>query len=91
MNQYYVLYNPFSSNGAGRKESEKIFEYLKEESIEFMDMSAIPDHDYSLLFDKMDNTDKLVICGGDGTLNRFVNDCDDKFPDVDIYVFPTGT
>ena len=61
MNQYYVLYNPFSSNGAGRKESEKIFEYLKEESIEFMDMSAIPDHDYSLLFDKMDNTDKLVI------------------------------
>ncbi|MBO7729490.1 MAG: diacylglycerol kinase family protein [Lachnospiraceae bacterium] len=91
MNQYYVLYNPFSSNGAGRKESEKIFEYLKEESIEFMDMSSIPDHDYSLLFDKMDNTDKLVICGGDGTLNRFVNDCDDKFPDVDIYVFPTGT
>lgn len=58
----------------------------------FIDMTAIPDSDYKPLFDKMFPGDKIVLCGGDGTLNRFVNDCDDKFPEgVDIYLFPTGT
>lgn len=92
MGQYYVFFNPFSSNGNGKSEADKVHEYLKNESLLFIDMTAVKDSDYTPLFEKMYPGDKIVLCGGDGTLNRFVNDCDDQFPkDVDIFLFPTGT
>ena len=33
----------------------------------------------------------IIICGGDGTLNRFLNDTEDIRPDCDIYYYPSGS
>ena len=35
------------------------------------------------------DVDKLIVCGGDGTLNNAINLCKDK--DIDIYYLPFGT
>ncbi len=35
--------------------------------------------------------DKLVICGGDGTLNRFINDFDLSCISNEIYYYATGS
>ena len=87
----YIFYNPLSSNGAGKEQAVKVLEYLKDGNNNFINMTEIPDGDYAPLFAKMTSEDKIILCGGDGTLNRFVNDCEDTFPDVEIYLFPTGT
>ncbi len=90
MGKYYILYNPYASNGTGEQQAKKVLVHLKNETATFIDMTR-DDTDYSQLFAKMEADDKLILCGGDGTLNRFINDCDARFPDVDIYLFPTGT
>ncbi len=66
----YVLYNPLSGNGRG----EKSVNYVKlpEGDAVFLDVTEISD--YSKFFDNLEKDDRVVICGGDGTLNRFIND-----------------
>lgn len=91
MSKYYVLFNPYASNGSGKEEAKKIINYLPEGECEFFDMTVACEENYKDFFGKLSADDKIVICGGDGTLNRFVNDCDDKIPDNEIYLFPTGT
>ena len=88
MGKNYVLYNPFADNGKGELNSRKVKEYLKGE-IEFTDMSKVSN--YQDLFRKFAPDDRLIICGGDGTLIRFVNACDDMIPDNEVYLFPVGT
>ena len=66
----YVLYNPLSGNGRG----EKSVNYVKlpEGDAVFLDVTEISD--YSKFFDNLEKDDRVVICGGDGTLNRFIKD-----------------
>lgn len=89
MGKYYVMFNPFASNGAGEREAKAITKYLPESECEFQDMTVI--NDFDAFFKSISDEDKIVICGGDGTLNRLANACDDKFPDNEIYLFPIGT
>ncbi len=88
MGKNLVLFNPLSANGNGEREVKKIKKYVSEE-IELVDMTKI--ESYSDFFASLDDDDKLYICGGDGTLNRIINDCEDKFPENDIYFFGIGT
>lgn len=68
----YVLYNPFSNNKMGYVEAQKLNDILKGEELEFVDMTSISS--YADFFGAIGSDRKVVICGGDGTLNRFVND-----------------
>lgn len=69
--KFYVLYNPI----AGKGKCEEIARSLENKlggSVEgYADMTKITNYS-AFLSDKGDCS--LVICGGDGTLNRFVND-----------------
>lgn len=88
MKKTYVLYNPFSSNGGGRKNAESINRFVNE-PLDFVNMSEI--NSYEEFFASLDADDKIILCGGDGTLNHFINDCKNKFPDNEIDFFGTGT
>ena len=86
MEKVYLLYNPLAGNGKCRENIE-ILKNLRDE-LEFVDMSKI---DYRDFFASADANARLIICGGDGTLNRFVNDTrgiDIKNP---IYLYCIGT
>ncbi len=82
----YVLYNPNAANGncyQKIKESNKFNDY------KFVDMKKI--ESYQSFFDNSDKDDTVVIAGGDGTLNRFINDTQNLNIRNKLYYFPAGT
>ena len=84
----YVLYNPLAGNGnAG--EDAKLLQMVLDEDLEYYDITRITN--YEAFIDGMEMEDYLVIVGGDGTLNRFVNDTDGLEISQEILYFPTGT
>ncbi len=47
--------------------------------------------DYSTFFDGIESEENIVICGGDGTLNRFINSVDTDRIENEIYCYCTGS
>ena len=71
---WQILYNPKAGNGCGKEGAEKLKDILHNGELTFTDMTDITD---TAAFQRsLGADDKLVICGGDGTLNRFINDFD---------------
>lgn len=87
----YVLYNNKSNNGKGGGTARKVGEFWKDKELVFVDVFSIGD--YREFFSKLEPDDEICICGGDGTLNHFVNDADsaDYKMTNKIYFYPTGT
>ena len=91
MEKYYVLFNPIAGNHTGEAEAKKLADCdaLKEAELVFCDMTQIAD--YSAFFAKLSEKDKIILAGGDGTLNRFVNDTDGLSIPNEIYYYATGS
>lgn len=85
--KYIILYNPNAANNAGESNAQKLREMLEGEVV-FEDMTKL---DYRRFFAQADPADTVVICGGDGTLNRFVNDTRDIPIRNKLAYFPGGT
>lgn len=85
--KYYILYNPHAGNGYGKDVAVKLRSSGKYEPSEIIDMTALGS--YSELFaDGACPT--LIICGGDGTLNRFINETD-GMQLGDVYYMASGS
>ena len=84
----YVIYNPLAGNGK-TKEDSQLLQFVLDEELEYYDMTRITN--YAAFLSSMEKEDYLVIVGGDGTLNRFVNDTDGIALEQEILYFPTGT
>ena len=86
----YVLYNSFSGAHYGEdKLEEKMKDFFPGEKLSFSDTISIDDK--RSYVSNLTADDKLVIVGGDGTLNHFVNAVDDKDYDFPIYCYAGGT
>ncbi|MCQ2428525.1 MAG: diacylglycerol kinase family protein [Clostridia bacterium] len=88
MATYRVLYNPTSANGNGKAEAEKMLAAMSGDTLNFEDITAVGS--YSDFFAGL-GTERLVVCGGDGTLNRFINDTEGKGRPEEVWYFPAGT
>ena len=88
MEKYTVLYNKLSGVAS---EAVKTLETLIKEKgeVDIRDITAIGG--YEEFFKELPDDSKLVICGGDGTLNRFVNEAGAFIGEREIYYFPAGT
>jgi len=84
----YVIYNPLAGNGRA-KEDAKLLQTVLDEELELYDMTRITN--YAAFLSGMEKDDYLVIVGGDGTLNRFVNDTDGLDITKEILYFPAGS
>lgn len=82
----YVLYNPKSNNGYGYIEAMKLKEKLTYE-VSFVDVTTVDDREFYLGLNK---DDEIIITGGDGTLNHFVNKIYDVQTDLRIRYFCAG-
>lgn len=86
----YLYYNPFADNNNGEKDvlpaQKKLEESLKEK-IEL----ASTDCDWNEEIRKFKREDKVILCGGDGTLNHFINAFDPSLFPAELYLLPMGT
>ena len=85
----YVLFNRESNNKAGKAEAEQLSEIWKTRDLEFVD--AVKLEDYAGFFKALEPADEVCICGGDGTLNYFINHVDADSFDNKLYYYPTGS
>ena len=88
MAKAYALYNPIAGNGQKDEIITLLQEKVSEELI-LIDMTA--DGCYDRLFSEIEKDDSIIVCGGDGTLNRFVNRISDMSVENDILYFPCGS
>ena len=88
MSNTYILYNPHSGNGSGKAKAETFAATCGDAAL--LDLTEVC-ADYKALFDKTTAEDRVIICGGDGTLNRFVNEVEGLEIPCDILYYATGT
>ena len=83
-----LLYNTSSGRGHIKSHIEDIKAIFREAGIDIqpkrIDFSKNP-------FDGLEDTELVVICGGDGTINFVVNAMKSKGLDLEIGIIPTGT
>ncbi len=84
----YVLFNPHSGKGLGKEKAEN---YIKDcgAKSELIDMTQIGS--YAEFCKGLTEEDCIYIFGGDGTLNRFINEIGDNAIGCRVYYYPAGS
>ena len=89
MKKYRILFNPHAGNEHCAAEAAELEAKLKKDGeVKSDDITRIPP--YPEYFASLDPEETLVVCGGDGTLCRFVNECG-ELPANDIIYCAAGT
>ncbi|MBR2472709.1 MAG: diacylglycerol kinase family protein [Clostridia bacterium] len=83
----YILYNPIAGNGSCR-EDVSLLDVLYQNTTH-INMRRITN--YRTLLSDINQDDRLIICGGDGTLNRFVNSVRGMSLPCKVYYYPIGS
>lgn len=89
INTYYVLYNPLAGNGQGKERSRKLTQILSDDTLVYQDITTIDD--YAAYFAALPEGAGVIIAGGDGTLNRFINDTAALTLNFPVYYYATGS
>lgn len=84
----YVFYNKKAGQAQDKTDEERIKEYLKGE-LKFID-TATPGS-YREIVEQLRPDDYIVLCGGDGTINCFVNQTEGMEIPNEILYYPNGT
>lgn len=82
MKKTLIVVNEMSGN-ASKVNVDELCRIFTDDEITLIRLTN-KEQDYSV-----DGFDKLVVCGGDGTVNNAVNKCKDK--KIDVFCVPTGT
>ena len=86
---YYILFNPKASGNKGTQKAKELEGILKDAELVFRSVLEIDN--YKNFIASLTEDDKIVVVGGDGTLNRFINDIRGLKVTNDVYYFPAGT
>jgi len=86
-----ILYNPLSKNSKSNVQTHKLVRQYKTNKIPFRLKSILKIDDIKSYLDKKKEIDKVILLGGDGTVNRFVNDIVDYNLTQDIILKPNGS
>ena len=84
----YVLYNPKAGDFSSEERARSCLGDFAGET-EFQDVTLIAD--YAEFFKELTTEDKIILCGGDGTLNRFANHCAGLQYPCDVLYLPMGS
>ena len=86
--KYYILYNPLAGHGETRKNIDELKSHLDGECVEY-NVTEITD--YPGIVFSLQPEDKLVISGGDGTLNNFINSVDTDNITNEVLYYASGS
>ena len=85
---HYILFNPLAGNGAAQEAAENLAASSPLDSYPTL-MTEITD--YAAYLAGISPEDTLTVCGGDGTLNRFVNDTAGLEIPCEVYYLAAGS
>lgn len=86
---YIILFNPISGNKTAKKEVYQLDEVLKGNNLTYVEMT--PDFNYKSFVHNVSANDRVVLCGGDGTINRFINEVEDSDLAKSTFYYPLGS
>ena len=86
MSKVTIYYNALSGNGRGESEAQKVKEYYPNDEVSFSDIRKINTEEIL-----KGDSDIVVIAGGDGPLNHFINDVDTDSITKPVYFYATGS
>ncbi len=89
MSNYKVLYNPLSNHGQGEAEAKMLIDLLSDSEFTYIDLTQVKD--IKPIVASLTPDEKLIICGGDGTLHRFLNDTDGLEMKNELLYYATGS
>ena len=84
----YVLYNPIAGNGDGAIRVKALSDMLTD-TLEYHDVTTITD--YEAFLNSLAAEDYIIIAGGDGTINRFINNTAKYDIPQDILYYAIGS
>ncbi len=84
----YVLYN-LKAGHETALEDVNALDAIMGTTLKYIDIGSIKN--YGVFLSGLDAEDFVIICGGDGTLNRFINDTEGISYGCEILYFPLGT
>ena len=84
----YVLYN-LKAGYENTVEDLKYLDVVMDADLKYIDIANIKN--YKVFLSGLDSEDFIIICGGDGTLNHFINDTDGINYSCEILYYPLGT
>lgn len=85
----YILYNPHAGDEHGYDNAKKLDALYIGHELIYRDLTLIAD--YKEFFSALEPDDEVIICGGDGTLSRFVNSIDGIEIQNNILYYATGS
>ena len=89
MKNYVVLYNPLANNGRAEQAARKLETILTDGEVRFVDLAALGSfYDF---FVSCDDDCIVILTGGDGTLNHFVNDTRGLKIKQKVYYYGAGS
>ena len=88
MSKSYVFWNS-KSGKSSRDGVDKLVSLLKGDELDIVDVIRFDG--YKSYLKNIDDGDKIYLVGGDGTLNRYVNDMDGMNLTNDVFYYPAGT
>ncbi|MGN0452273.1 MAG: diacylglycerol/lipid kinase family protein [Ruminococcus sp.] len=83
----HILYNPLAGSGQGEAVAKVVQAAQQGELVQ----KSVIGLDAKAYLEKLTADDKVILCGGDGTLNRFANDTYGMDYPCEIYLYKTGT
>lgn len=83
----YILYNTHAGHQNTEQDLEPLISSLQG-NVEKKDVAAT---DYKTFIPTLTQEDTVILCGGDGTLNHFVNDTDGMDVACDVLYYPAGS
>ena len=87
--KYIILFNPISGNKSAKTKVYQLDEILANNDLNYVEMT--PDFDYKSFMNKVKADERVVLCGGDGTVHRFVNEVDEADLNKPVFYFPLGS
>ena len=85
----YALYNSSACNNRGKELAAQLQEIYPEDEIIFQNVLEI--EDYPAFIQSVEADAAIVVCGGDGTLNQFINRTKGAREGKEIYYFACGS
>ena len=89
MKKFVILYNPNSGDGKGLKIAQEIENHMGQNLYTYTDVTKI--NDFTAFFNSLPNNTDIVLSGGDGTLNSFINKIDSINITQNIYFYASGS